>query len=175
MFTSKMVTMNQNDVVRRIHETAARYGVRGELAVAVARRESSLNPAVSDGGVGEIGLFQVRPSTAADFGYTAAALRDPEKNIDAGVRYLAWLLQQTGGDELTALQAYNGGIGNVRRGQVSSAAKSYAVAVLADARRMAGTDVPLVVATVPLLPVNVSGAEIAFGVVVIAAGFLLLS
>jgi soluble lytic murein transglycosylase-like protein len=55
-------------VEQMIRDEALRQGVPPDLAVAVARRESGLNPNVRDGAFGEVGLFQVKPSTAADLG-----------------------------------------------------------------------------------------------------------
>ena len=61
------------------------FGISGEVAVAVARTESSLNPAAI-GSVGEVGLFQVRPEFSK---FTAEELRNPILNISEGLRILA--------------------------------------------------------------------------------------
>jgi soluble lytic murein transglycosylase-like protein len=39
----------------------------------------------------------------------------PDENIQGGVRYLAWLLEQNRGDTLLATAAYNAGPGAVKR------------------------------------------------------------
>ena len=111
-----------------IQAEAQRQGVPPDIAIAVARRESGLNPNVGDGGSGEIGLFQVKPATALDMGVTD--LRDLDENIRAGVAYLAWNFSRYG-DWNQALTAYNGGPGNVDRGTISSAAANYAQTILA--------------------------------------------
>jgi hypothetical protein len=54
---------------------------------------------------------------------------DLSQNVDGGVRYLSQLYRQFG-DWFTALEAYNGGPGNVARGTVSNAAQSYASSIL---------------------------------------------
>ncbi len=57
------------------------------LIQAVIEVESGGNPrAVSRSGA--IGLMQIMPSTGRYLGYTRADLFDPEKNIEAGTKYL---------------------------------------------------------------------------------------
>jgi hypothetical protein len=108
-----------------IAAAAAKYGVPSSLALSVAQRESGLNQAAV-GSSGELGVFQLMPSTAAQLGVNPS---DLGQNIDGGVRYLSQMYSQFG-DWRTALEAYNGGPGNVSRGTVSSAARSYADAIL---------------------------------------------
>ncbi len=108
-----------------ITAAAGRYSVPPSLALAVATRESGLNQSAV-GTSGERGVFQLMPGTASDLGVDPTNL---EQNVDGGVRYLSQLYQKLG-DWRLALEAYNGGIGNVQRGTVSSAAQSYADALL---------------------------------------------
>jgi soluble lytic murein transglycosylase-like protein len=96
------------DVVSQIVSTAQGYGVDPRLGLEVAIRESGANPNAPDGLAGEIGVFQVEPATGAMYGYSADDLRDPLKNIDAGIHYLADQLSQFG-DPAQALAAYNWG------------------------------------------------------------------
>jgi hypothetical protein len=117
-----------------ISSNAARFNVPPALALAVAQRESSLNQNTV-GSKGEIGVFQLKPSTAADLGVDPNSL---DGNIEGGVRYLSNLFGQFG-DWQTALEAYNGGPTNVRRGTVSPAAQSYAESILS----AAGLDSPV--------------------------------
>jgi hypothetical protein len=106
---------------------APNYGVPASLALAVAQKESGMNPNAV-GSAGEIGLFQVKPSTAAQWGITN--LYDPEANTQAGLSYLSQLYAEFG-DWNLALEAYNGGPSHVSAGTVSSAATSYADSILA--------------------------------------------
>lgn len=108
-----------------ISAAAAKYGVPVSLALAVAQRESGLNQGAV-GTSGELGVFQLMPGTARDLGVNPA---DLAQNVDGGVRYLSQMHSQFG-DWRTALEAYNGGPGNVARGTVSPAAQGYADAIL---------------------------------------------
>jgi hypothetical protein len=111
-----------------ISSLAPSYGVPPSLAQAVAQKESGLNPNAV-GSAGEIGLFQVKPSTAAQFGFSASDLYDPTSNAQAGLSYLQQLYNQFG-NWTDALEAYNGGPSHVTAGTVSSAAKSYAQSIM---------------------------------------------
>ena len=94
-----------------ITAAALRYGVDPSLAVAQARAESNLNQAAMSP-AGAIGVMQLMPATAAWLGVDPYNLA---QNIDGGVRYLAMMLQQFGGDVKKALAAYNWGPGNLAK------------------------------------------------------------
>jgi len=95
-----------------IHRSAARYGIDPLLLASIVEIESGFDPeAVSSRGAA--GLMQVMPSTAGTAG--PIDLCDPERNLDAGARYLRSLLNRFKGDLDLALAAYNAGPGNVRR------------------------------------------------------------
>ena len=97
-----------------VQQIASQYGLNPGLALAVAQRESSLNPnAVSSEGAQ--GVMQLMPATAAQYGVTNPF--DPVQNITAGVQYLLALLSQFNGDVASALAAYNWGPGNVKNAQ----------------------------------------------------------
>nr|WP_312896933.1 transglycosylase SLT domain-containing protein [Microvirga soli] len=91
---------------------AERHGLPTAVADAVVMIESSYNPSVI-GTVGELGLMQVRPGTAAMLGFTGPrkALADPQVNIRYGVEYLAKAWRLTGGDLCRALMKYRAGHG----------------------------------------------------------------
>ena len=92
-------------------ETAA-TGLPPDIAEAVVFVESRYDSTVV-GSVGEIGLMQVRPETAAMLGFrgTMAELAEPKTNIHYGVIYLtrAWRLAQ--GDLCRTLMKYRAGHG----------------------------------------------------------------
>jgi soluble lytic murein transglycosylase-like protein len=89
---------------------ASLYGVDAGLVRAVITCESGWNPeAVSR--VGAIGLMQLMPGTARELGVEP---RDPQQNVEGGVRYLASLLRLFKTVE-HALVAYNAGPGFAAR------------------------------------------------------------
>jgi Transglycosylase SLT domain len=83
-----------------------------DIADAVAFVESRYDSTVI-GGVGEIGVMQVRPETAAMLGFrgTLAELATPEINIHYGVKYLSRAWRLAGGDLCRALMKYRAGHG----------------------------------------------------------------
>ena len=115
-------------IEQQITAAAIRAGVEPALALAVARRESSLNPQAI-GASGEVGLFQLMPSTAADLGVNPW---DTQQNIEGGVRYLRQMFDRFG-DWATALVGYNAGPGAVERREAPSSSYRYADDVLARA------------------------------------------
>jgi hypothetical protein len=89
-----------------IERAAEQHGVSAALIEAVIHVESNYRPqAVSPKGAR--GLMQLMPETAARFEVTDVF--DPEQNIRAGTRYLAWLLELFGNDVQLACAAYNAG------------------------------------------------------------------
>lgn len=101
-----------------VEHHAEKYGVEIPLILAKMHVESSFDPyAVSSSGA--VGLFQLQPPAARDMGLP---LRDedllhPERdprfdpllNADAGIRYLAHLLNRFGWNYALAVAAYNAG------------------------------------------------------------------
>jgi soluble lytic murein transglycosylase-like protein len=98
-----------------IEQSARRHGLSPALVEAVVLVESNLNAkAISPKGAQ--GAMQLMPATAARYGLSGPdAWRDPERNIDAGVRHLKDLLAQHNGNVALALAAYNAGPGAVAR------------------------------------------------------------
>jgi soluble lytic murein transglycosylase-like protein len=90
---------------------AAANGLSVELASAVVRHESNFNPNVT-GRAGEIGLMQIKLSTARAMGYggTRRGLYDPATNIKWGMIYLGQAQQMAGGSECGTLSRYNAGL-----------------------------------------------------------------
>ncbi len=93
---------------------ARKHRVNPELVAAVIRAESAFNPrAIS--GKGARGLMQLMPATAKRYGVRASELFQPARNIEAGVRYLAFLAERFQGDLPKILAGYNAGEGSVDR------------------------------------------------------------
>ncbi len=90
---------------------ADKYNISLPYLLAVVRGESFFDSKAKSS-KGAIGLMQVMPSTAADYGISESELYDPIKNIDAGVHYLADLYNQLNDPYLT-LAAYYCGPGGV--------------------------------------------------------------
>jgi soluble lytic murein transglycosylase-like protein len=107
---------------------AGKYGLPVRRVAAMVMQESSGNPS-SVGLAGEHGLMQMMPGALADvnasygFSFSFDDLFQPEIAIETGCAYLSWLSHQFGGDIDLATQAYNAGIGNVRKN--SSAGTAY--------------------------------------------------
>ena len=95
-----------------IEEHAAINSVSADLVRAVIQAESAFNPrALSIKGA--MGLMQLMPATAAEFGVIDPY--DPAENIRAGVKYLKQLLDRYEGRVELALAAYNAGPGAVKK------------------------------------------------------------
>lgn len=95
-----------------IRESALRHQIDANLVKAIISAESDFNPqAVSSKGC--IGLMQLHPDTATRFGVHNSF--DPAENIEGGVRYLRFLMQEFVGDLDLVLAAYNAGESAVTR------------------------------------------------------------
>jgi len=93
-----------------IFRAGEKAGVDPRFIHAVINQESKYNPkAVSY--VGAQGLMQMMPATAKRFGLKDPF--DPAQNVEAGTKYLKWLLQRFNGDVSLALAGYNAGEGAV--------------------------------------------------------------
>lgn len=104
-----------------IREAADANGLDQALLKAVVATESGFDRhAVSSKGA--VGLMQLTPETAERFGVkplrnasVEQRLTDARTNLQAGARYLAWLMRRFKGNVALALAAYNAGEGAVQR------------------------------------------------------------
>ena len=87
-------------------ESSERNGVDPRLILAVIRAESNFDPGARSSS-GARGLMQLMPGTAKRFG--AKSIGDPAQNIEAGTRYLRYLLELFKGDVDRTLGAYIAG------------------------------------------------------------------
>jgi soluble lytic murein transglycosylase-like protein len=104
-----------------INRYASTYGVPSALAHAVVRHESNFQPNVR-GKAGEIGLMQIKLSTARGLGYTGSAkgLYEPSTNIQFGMKYLAQAQKLGGGSTCGTILKYNAGHGATRMNPTSA-------------------------------------------------------
>jgi hypothetical protein len=95
-----------------IVESSRRYNIDPLLIYAQMHQESAFKKRARSH-KGASGLMQLMPATARRFGVTK--IYDPQQNIDAGVKYMRWLLDKFGGDLVLALAGYNAGEGAVMK------------------------------------------------------------
>jgi hypothetical protein len=95
-----------------VEQEARKTGLPADIADAVVYVESNYDPSVI-GGVGEIGLMQIRPGTAAMLGFKGSTeeLAKPEINIRYGVAYLSKAWRLANGDLCRTLMKYRAGHG----------------------------------------------------------------
>ena len=109
-----------------IEKYALEEGIAAELLFAIIRTESFFQHEVTSH-AGAVGLGQLMPATAMDMAGRMARqgrpdyringeidLRNPEINIHIGSFYIDYLFELMG-TPMTAILAYNGGLGRVRR------------------------------------------------------------
>lgn len=101
------LTEEQAKIALAVARKAKEKGIDPRLAVALAFQESGFKPDAV-GAAGEIGLMQVRPTTAEMLGFSADDLKDPAKNIEIGLTYLKQGLDRFG-DPVLAVAGYNAG------------------------------------------------------------------
>lgn len=97
-----------------IYRAAKRHDLNPRIVAAVVRAESAFDHrAISPKGAR--GLMQLMPATADRFGVRRSELFEPARNLEAGTRYLSWLLERFENDLPRALAGYNAGEGAVDR------------------------------------------------------------
>jgi soluble lytic murein transglycosylase-like protein len=110
----KRVALRLEEVHALIASAAKKHGVPTALVKSIVATESNFRcDAVSSRG--SIGLMQLLPSTARQYGADA---RVPEQNIDAGTRYLRFLIERyrhSSSPLKNVIAAYNAGFGAVDR------------------------------------------------------------
>lgn len=109
--------LRHDDIIR---QQAKVKNLDPALIAAVIYQESRFRPRESSAGA--LGLMQLLPDTAHFIAgktggtkFTTEDLATPQINIQYGAWYLRWLLDHFDDDEITALAAYNAGIGNVEK------------------------------------------------------------
>jgi soluble lytic murein transglycosylase-like protein len=110
----KRVVLKLEEVHALIASASRKHGVPTALVKSIVAAESNFRcDAVSSRG--SIGLMQLLPSTARQYGADA---RVPEQNIDAGTRYLRFLIERyrhSSSPLKNVIAAYNAGFDAVDR------------------------------------------------------------
>ena len=95
-------------IIKTIYVKAREYGLRPELMLAVAHRESNFQP-FAQSSVAK-GVMQINFGVWADpLNLDERSVYDIETNIDAACRIMKMYLDEAGGDEVRALTLYNCG------------------------------------------------------------------
>jgi len=104
------------------------YGVDPDLVRAIIYAESKGNPFVVSR-VGAKGLMQLMPITADFMGISNPL--DPEENIKAGVKYIAWLVRHSGKyDDTHLLWAWNAGPSMTNKKIIPGETKKFIIEVI---------------------------------------------
>lgn len=91
-----------------VYAAATAHGFEPDLIFRIVDAESDFNPSdVSPKGA--VGLMQVLPSTASDYGVDRPSLFDPETNLNVGLLHLRNCLWAEDNDIVKALDRYNRG------------------------------------------------------------------
>jgi hypothetical protein len=111
----KQINLQVSKECKQYYKLVQKYfGPESTLRIAQMHKESSCDKDAL-GGVGEIGLFQVKQSTCDDMG-VKGDLFDPETNIRCAAAYSRWLCKEKGHCEIVPnLVAYNAGGEGVKR------------------------------------------------------------
>lgn len=108
---------------QKILECAAKHEVDAYLIMALIKAESNFIPDARSKKNAK-GLMQITEKTGKWIaeqigiaGYSFDRLSEPDINIEMGVWYLSYLLDEFKGDVMLSLCAYNAGLGNVKKWQ----------------------------------------------------------
>ncbi|MBT4484329.1 MAG: lytic transglycosylase domain-containing protein [Candidatus Latescibacteria bacterium] len=110
---------------QHIQQYSEEYNVDSDLVRAIIYTESNGDP-YKISHAGALGLMQIMPLTADFMGISN--MLDPEENIKAGVKYIAWLVKQY--DEPHMLWAWNAGPNRIRKNQMPGETKRFIENVL---------------------------------------------
>ena len=110
MIPQDIPSSGDRDLDLIIYRAGGRHGIDPRFIHAVIWQESKYkSKALSHAGAQ--GLMQLMPATARRFGCTDP--HDMASNVEAGTKYLRWLLKRFNGDVALTLAGYNAGEGAV--------------------------------------------------------------
>lgn len=106
----RAIGLGKDDLTALVDREAAALGIPIALARAVVKVESGWNPKET-GSVGEVGLMQIKHSTARFLGFAGsrAELYDPKTNVRWGMKYLAGAYKLANGNVCQTALKYQGG------------------------------------------------------------------
>ncbi len=111
-----------------IERYSSLYNVDPDLVRAIIYAESKGDPYVVSK-TGAEGLMQLMPVTSDFMGISNPF--DPEENIKAGVKYIAWLLKNSGDyNDTEILWAWNAGPGKLNRNIIPGETRKFIIEVL---------------------------------------------
>lgn len=111
-----------------VKKYSSKYGVDPDLVRAIIYAESKGDPFVISRS-GAQGLMQIMPVTADFMGLSNPF--DPEENIKAGVKYIAWLVRNSEiNDEAYLLWAWNAGPSMISKNIIPGETKEFIIKVL---------------------------------------------
>lgn len=105
---------------KQVKKSAEEFNNNDALIMALISEESYFD-SEAQSGVGAIGLMQLMPATAHDIGakhdisFNTVDLMNPQLNIVIGNLYYSTLREMLGDKDVSAIAAYNGGVGSVTR------------------------------------------------------------
>ncbi|MBE0468461.1 MAG: lytic transglycosylase domain-containing protein [Methyloprofundus sp.] len=108
----KHLQKNKQKYTPIIAAAAEKHGLDPKLVHAVIHAESAYD-AKAISSAGAVGLMQLMPATALQYGATNR--KDPEQNIFAGTRYLKYLLSLFDDNLKLSIAAYNAGENAVKK------------------------------------------------------------
>jgi soluble lytic murein transglycosylase-like protein len=106
------VSAGERVVTAMIKAMAPSHGVPTWFALRIAKVESNYNPHAR-GSRGELGLYQLKCSTAREMGFrgNCTTLLNPAVNIQYGLKHLALAIEKSNGNLRLAASKHNGGLG----------------------------------------------------------------
>jgi soluble lytic murein transglycosylase len=117
----KKYAHHSSSLTQTIIAESKKFGFDPVFVMAIIQTESGWNPKAV-GGVGEIGLMQIRPETAEwiakqnDIKWTGAQnLKNPATNVKIGIAYMSYLRSKLGKVSFKYVSAYNMGPNALKR------------------------------------------------------------
>lgn len=112
--TNTQIKYTTEQIKNKIKEKAKEFGLDESLVLGLVEQESNFNPNATSK-TGAAGLFQLTKIAAKQV--KGEKTYDVDKNIEYGLKYLKWCIDNTKTEE-EALVAYNRGLGAMKKAKV---------------------------------------------------------